>query len=199
MHEQEIWKTVEGFGGAYKVSNFGNLIMFYQGRWQPKSSYITNAGYLQTTLQRNGVKRRSGIHQLVAEAFVEGWFKGAEVNHKDLNKLNNKWNNLEWVSRKENQKHQYKAYHKDYTEPICKICGKELSSSRSELCFDCYTESRRKNWPSKEEMLQDLLQLNKSEIKKKYSKSEKWIKKVCKAYNLPYKKEEIVQFKKEQY
>lgn len=56
MQEQEIWKTVEGFNGDYKISNFGNLMAFRYGIWRPKASHINNAGYLQTTLQRNNIK-----------------------------------------------------------------------------------------------------------------------------------------------
>lgn len=50
MQEQEVWKIIDGFNGDYQISNFGNLIMFYHGYWQPKASYITKAGYMQTTL-----------------------------------------------------------------------------------------------------------------------------------------------------
>ena len=35
---------------------------------------------------KNGRKERVGVHILVAQEFVDGWFEGAEVNHKDLNK-----------------------------------------------------------------------------------------------------------------
>ncbi len=197
MQKQEIWKTVEGFNGDYKISNFGNLIMFYHGKWQPKASFVSKAGYLQTTLQRNKVKRNASIHRLVAEQFVEGWFEGAEVNHKDLNKLNNRWDNLEWVTREENQKHQFLAYHKDYVEPTCEKCGKKLSSKRPTLCVDCYNEIRREHWPSKEQLLQDLLYMSKVKIGEKYNKTDNWVKKVCKIYGLPITKDEIIQLRKD--
>lgn len=128
MQEQEIWKTVEGFNGDYKISNFGNLMAFRYGIWRPKASHINNAGYLQTTLQRNNIKRRCGIHQLVAEAFVEGWFEGAEVNHKDLNKLNNRWDNLEWVTRSQNQQHQIKAYNRQKRKNFVKFVEKKFQN-----------------------------------------------------------------------
>lgn len=42
------------------------------------------------------------IHLYVAYGWVEGWFEGAEVNHKDFNRNNYSASNLEWVSHKDN-------------------------------------------------------------------------------------------------
>lgn len=192
--EQEIWKTIDGFNGDYQISNFGNLIMFYHGKWQLKANYMTKAGYLQVTLQRNGVKKKYSIHQLVAKYFVDGWFEGAEVNHKDLNKLNNKWDNLEWVTHSENQKHQYQKYHSDYKKSVCKTCGKEITNGHT-FCPKCYGKEIR-NWPSYEELFQDLKTMNYVQIGKKYNKSDNAIRKICKAYKLPTKVKELKQFRK---
>lgn len=197
MQEQEIWETVEGFNGDYKISNFGNLMAFRYGVWRPKASHITNAGYLQTTLQRNNIKRRCGIHQLVAEAFVEGWFEGAEVNHKDLNKLNNRWDNLEWVTRSQNQQHQIKAHNRQKKKRFCKICGKEISKS-STFCSDCYSQKQREEkWPKYEELFECLKTMNYTKIGKKFNKSDNAIRKICKAYNLPYNTKDLKQFRKD--
>lgn len=42
------------------------------------------------------------VHLYVAHAWVEGYFEGAEVNHKDFNRNNYNADNLEWVTHKEN-------------------------------------------------------------------------------------------------
>ena len=197
MQEKEIWKTIDGFNGDYQISNFGNLIMFYHGKWQPKASHVTRAGYFQTTLQRNGIKRRCGIHQLVAEYFVGGWFEGAEVNHKDLNKLNNRWDNLEWVTRSQNQQHQIKARNRQKKKKFCKICGKEISKS-STFCPDCYSQKQREEkWPKYEELFECLKTMNYTRIGKKFNKSDNAIRKICKAYNLPYNTKDLKQFRKD--
>lgn len=195
MQEKEIWKTINGFNGDYQISNFGNLIMFYHGKWQPKASHITKAGYLQTTLQRNGIKRRCGIHQLVAEYFVDGWFEGAEVNHKDLNKLNNRWDNLEWVTRSENQIHQYKKYHPNYSKTFCARCGKEITY-KSKYCNKCRGIINRKNWPTYQQLFEDLKTMNYTELGRKYNKSDKGITKICKVYLLPSNAKELKEFRK---
>lgn len=48
------------------------------------------------------------VHMYVAHAWVDGYFDGAEVNHKDFNRFNNSADNLEWVTHSENVKHSVK-------------------------------------------------------------------------------------------
>lgn len=45
------------------------------------------------------------VHRLVALVWVTGWFDGAVVNHIDYNRTNNKAENLEWVTYRDNQIH----------------------------------------------------------------------------------------------
>lgn len=42
------------------------------------------------------------VHLYVAHGWVDGWFEGAEVNHKDFDRNNYNASNLEWVTHKEN-------------------------------------------------------------------------------------------------
>lgn len=48
------------------------------------------------------------VHLYVAYGWVDGWFKGAEVNHKDFNRENYDASNLEWVSHSENVQYSVK-------------------------------------------------------------------------------------------
>ncbi len=59
----------------------------------------------------DGVKvfRSLRVHILVAREFVDGWFEGAEVNHKDFNRANPSYWNLEWLTHKDNVLYSYKA------------------------------------------------------------------------------------------
>lgn len=47
------------------------------------------------------------IHRLVAKYFCDGYAEGLVVNHKDGNKTNNHYTNLEWVTQSENVKHAF--------------------------------------------------------------------------------------------
>lgn len=62
-------------------------------------------GYRGVNLFKNGRCKRFNIHRLVAMAFVNNENGLPEVNHKDGNKLNNHWQNLEWCTRQENAIH----------------------------------------------------------------------------------------------
>lgn len=64
--------------------------------------------YHQVTLRHNGVQVGRLVHRLVAENFIEQHNSKDQVNHKDGNKRNNKVENLEWVSAKENMRHSVK-------------------------------------------------------------------------------------------
>lgn len=46
------------------------------------------------------------IHRLVALSHVDGHFLFAEVNHKDADKSNNHYSNLEWCTTQENHDHK---------------------------------------------------------------------------------------------
>lgn len=47
------------------------------------------------------------LHRVVAECFIPNTENLPDVNHKDGNRQNNCVENLEWISRSDNQKHAY--------------------------------------------------------------------------------------------
>lgn len=200
---EEIWKLIDGYDN-YKISNLGNFASLDKtGSWVIRKSYKAKCGYLYVILYKKGKRKNRSIHSLVADAFVPGWFSGAEVNHKDLNKLNNCVDNLEWVTRSENQLHQVITHGRRKETKYCAICGRELSeSTKGNYCAGCYKhmakiEQRKNIWPTKEQLLEDLQYMPILEIGRKYNYSENNIRKICRAYALPYKKEDIVQYRKE--
>lgn len=64
------------------------------------------SGYLIVCLHGSSKGRTFLVHRLIAEQFVSGHRDDLEVNHKDGDKLNNALDNLEWVTRRENQMHR---------------------------------------------------------------------------------------------
>lgn len=61
-------------------------------------------GYKVVSLKIKGIRKwkKAYVHRLVAMAYVEGYERSLEVNHKDENKYNNNFSNLEWVTKKYN-------------------------------------------------------------------------------------------------
>jgi len=67
-------------------------------------------GYPQISLCKNGKYARRAVHRVVWEAFngpIEGRL---EINHKDLNRANNRLDNLELVTHQQNVQHAHAIY-----------------------------------------------------------------------------------------
>jgi hypothetical protein len=105
----EVWKDIKGYEGLYKVSNFGIVKSFYFGKEKILKHGLGTQGYKLVVLCKNKNQKTKFIHQLVAIAFLKHKPCGMKtvVNHIDLNRLNNKLENLELVSQRQNsnQKH----------------------------------------------------------------------------------------------
>ena len=57
----------------------------------------------------DGKKRATfSVHRLVALLFIDNLNNCLEVNHIDFDKTNNSVDNLEWISRSDNMKHNFK-------------------------------------------------------------------------------------------
>lgn len=193
---KEVWKEIPEYENLYAVSNLGRVRSL---RFDPpKDIYqtTTNCGYKQVKLSKYGKMKQIGVHRLVAMMFVDGYQKGLEVNHKDLDKTNNVYTNLEWVTRAENQKHQYLAYHQDYSVNKCPICGKEISKGAT-YCME-HREENHKNErrPKIENLQEDLKFLNFVELGNKYGYSDNGIRKICREYGLPTTQKEVVEYRK---
>ena len=114
----EEWRAVEGYEGYYEVSNLGRVkalardVLKSNGVIQHRNEYIKAQtvnpdGYLIVGLNKDAKQRKQPVHVLVAKAFVDGWFDGAEVNHIDFDRTNNSADNLEWVSHSTNIAYSY--------------------------------------------------------------------------------------------
>jgi hypothetical protein len=50
----------------------------------------------------SGQQLRTGVHRIVAFHFLPPAPKGTEINHKDMDKSNNHYSNLEWITHESN-------------------------------------------------------------------------------------------------
>ena len=103
--DNEIWKEInienEDTTGYYisSLGRFKNRKGVIMSEYKPHhSGYI----YLRVNI------KKYALHRLVALAFIENLENKPFVNHIDGNKLNNKVDNLEFVTCSENNLHNYK-------------------------------------------------------------------------------------------
>lgn len=93
--------------GRYTINSDGVIMSNYTKK--PKSCRSDHEGYLRVNFVLDGGKHVTlRVHRLVAEAFIPNPENKPEVNHKDYNRANNKVENLEWVTAKENAEHKLK-------------------------------------------------------------------------------------------
>lgn len=101
----QTFKDIVGFQD-YQVSQSGDIYSKRSGRILKHKS---NGVYKNISLHKNSKGYYRYIHRLVAEAFCENPHSKPMVNHKDGNKLNNHFSNLEWVTKGENQAHAFRT------------------------------------------------------------------------------------------
>src|SRR5699024_4237076 len=69
--------------------------------------YKYDGDYYRVLLYKDGVGKQFLVHRILMETFVPNPLKKEQVNHIDGDKTNNDLNNLEWVTKSENQLHAY--------------------------------------------------------------------------------------------
>lgn len=80
---------------------FVSSTRYKKGILYKKKGTIHKRGYVYVRT----ANRNYQLHRLVAEAFIINPLNKYYVNHIDGNKTNNRWDNLEWVTGKENAQH----------------------------------------------------------------------------------------------
>ena len=91
----------------YIIYKDGRILSLLTGKMISKR--INTKGYYAVNLCINGQCKTYALHRLVAISFLDNPRNLPQVNHKDGNKLNNKLENLEWVTAKENVVHAIKT------------------------------------------------------------------------------------------
>jgi len=116
MREHELWKKVNGFP-EYFISTHGHFRSLKTGKLKDIRPRKSGVGYLYVSLSQDGKQHQKAVHQLVYSHFIGELSCGLEVNHKDLNKENNHYQNLELLSHQENVKHAFKIImHRRYRQ-----------------------------------------------------------------------------------
>ena len=96
--DDEIWKDIDGYDGKYQVSDQGRVRNATDGKLFGCKKF-NKYGFVVIGLFKNGRSDKYQLHRLVAKYFLPNHDKKELLMHIDGNKLNNKVENLKWVSK----------------------------------------------------------------------------------------------------
>lgn len=99
---EEVWKDIKECEGLYKISTLGNIYSYIRAK---NVNFIKSTkGYYKVRLHKNGIEKRRIVHLLVWEHFGIGERNGTKivVDHIDENKLNNRIDNLQLLTNRQN-------------------------------------------------------------------------------------------------
>ena len=100
----EEFKDIKNYEDVYQITSYGRIYNKILKKF--RKLHISKDGYSYIDLWDKGSFCTFRVHRLVAEAFCYGQTEEKNlVNHKDLNKLNNYYKNLEWCTQQENVDH----------------------------------------------------------------------------------------------
>lgn len=142
----EQWKPVSGYEGLYEVSNLGNVrsterTLSCVSRWGSQANrkysqsmlnkHLIGDGYYAVVLSNRGEKKTKYVHRLVADAFCEKEEGKNIVHHKDENKQNNCYLNLEWTDYFGNLHCSIGSYKHSHNAPLPSTGYKYICKTKS--------------------------------------------------------------------
>lgn len=104
--KNEVWRPVLGFEKRLLVSTAGRVFNTQKGGL---SSFVNCRGYVGVRVNSAGRTRRLRVHRLIARAFIPNPENKPFVNHKNGVRHDNRLENLEWCTPKENTDHARKV------------------------------------------------------------------------------------------
>lgn len=105
----EEWKDIKNYEGLYQISSWGNVKSFLKNKkGNVISTHVDTKGYIIVFLSKNKKRKIFRVHRLVGLHFIDNIYNKPLINHKNGNKKNNYYEDLEWFTYSENNKHAWK-------------------------------------------------------------------------------------------
>lgn len=135
-------------GDIFGVTMSGDVYYWSEGEWVAAKVYNittrtkkdgTKRTYKQAVAKYHGREYRKYVHRLIATALIPNPMNLPQVNHKNGNSLDNRVENLEWVTASQNRQHAYDiglAPTKKNNGKLCEACKDHLVL-RTSVCAYC--------------------------------------------------------------
>lgn len=105
IHNKENMKPIQGTDGMYEACSNGMIYSHYIEDYLRAG--MGSSGYLQVFIRINGEQVNRMVHRLIAETLIPNCKNYEQVDHVDGDKTNNRVENLEWVTGKENTRRAF--------------------------------------------------------------------------------------------
>ena len=145
------WKQIKGYEGLYEVSNDGRVrrLRFINGshnfeKIKECKQTLNTWGYMTVNLSKNGKSNTKRVHRLVANAFLGE--SELQIDHIDGNKQNNRLDNLEYVTAKENTNRAWNKGIAKYTD--------ERKEKLRKIALEKWKTNSFRKWRNKKESMQ---------------------------------------------
>jgi hypothetical protein len=136
----EHWRDIPGYEGIYQVSNMGNVrtcegkttytklhgVRKWKQRILKQKIYGSKKGRAdaRVSLWKNGKEKTWLVSRLVGLAWCNGYADGLTINHINGDHLDNRAENLEWVTLAENIKKGFETgLYESNQKPVRLVCN----------------------------------------------------------------------------
>jgi hypothetical protein len=144
---KEIWKDIPNYEGIYEASSLGRIrtakgkttssarfkVRIWKQRVLKQKCTKNNRGRkdCRVSLWKDGVEKTWLVSRLIALAFYPISDMSLTVNHKDGNTLNNRADNLEWLTIKENIQYGFENNQFGTSKPVTLKQGADIKEFSS--------------------------------------------------------------------
>jgi hypothetical protein len=125
LNNGDKWANINGYNNLYWVSDKGCVIKVshlclgnggvdYFKAEKILTQFTTKKGYKVVYLCEKNTKKKHSVHRLVGEYFISNTENKPQINHINGITDDNRVENLEWCTAKENVNHSYKVLNKQH-------------------------------------------------------------------------------------
>ena len=107
---QRVRLNINEIEKYYRIDEDGAIWSYKHQRYVRQTR--TTTGYLYVSLYP--IRTMTSVHKVIAQKYLGGCPPRCEVSHKDGNKMNNHWSNLEYITHSDNIK---KSFH-EHGRPV---------------------------------------------------------------------------------